>query len=176
MIQHSSDAHPTGLTSADSGLAADGLPGPSAPWPSLVALHGPTGSFTNNLQMSHDNVTSFVSPCLPIHSHVADKDRTKVWSGEYVDLMTLLKADHADESFSVGAGGLAPEIRVAPRKKPTMSSHAQWAKGFQVYMSIYLSQPSRAPEAPAFSYIIKRSRIWHSARQAGARMTRPSEQ
>ena len=141
-IQHLGDAHPTSLASAD------GLPGPSAPWPSL---HGPIGS---NLQMSHDNVTSFVSPCLPIHSHVADKDRMKVWSGEYVDLMTLLKADHADEpayalSFSVGAGGLAPEIRVAPRKKPTMSSYAQWANGFQVYMSIYLSQPLRAPEAPA---------------------------
>ena len=109
-IQHRSDAHPTGLASAESGLAADGLPGHSAPWPSL---HGPTCSCTNSLQMSHDNVTSFVSPCLPIHSHVADKDRMKVWSGEYVDLMTLLKADHADEaayalSFSVGAGGLAP--------------------------------------------------------------------
>ena len=68
--------------------------------------------------------------------------------------MTLLNEDYADEpsyalSFSLGSGGLAPEIRVAPRKKTTMNSYSQWAKGFQMYMSIYLSQSSRAPEPPA---------------------------
>ena len=140
-IEHHSNAHPTGLATAERGLAAEGLPSPSAPWPSLVALHGPTGSCTNNMQMPHDNVTSFVSPCLPIHSYVSDKDRMKVWSGEYIDLMTLLKADHAGEpsyalSFSMSYGGLAPEIHIDPPKKPTMKSYSQWAKGFQVYISI----------------------------------------
>ena len=41
-------------------------------------------------RVMQDRVSKFVLPTLFLHDHVPEKIRVKVWSGEFVDLHTLL--------------------------------------------------------------------------------------
>ena len=96
---------------------------------------------------------SGASPGLPIHMHVAEKEKQKIWADVYVDLIALLNENIEDEHYALavtsGGGGHRPEIYIAPRRKNVFRSFSQWAKAFQVFLSIYLSKPSRAADAPA---------------------------
>ena len=143
-------------SSAAQALPASSAPS-SAPWPSPASLTNCAGidNVLSGLPRAvQDRVASFVSPCLPIHAQVSEKQKQKIWADEYVDLASLLRQQGPDSdsyslSFSAGGDDRMPSISLAPRRKQSIISFTQWSQAFQVMMSVYLSQPARAADAPA---------------------------
>ena len=99
---------------------------------------------------SQDLVPSFATSALSRHSRVSDKLKSRIWSGEYVSISSLLH-DSSPQSYSVsvrpGSDDETPMFCVAPRARSSTVSFDQWLQGFEIYMSVFLLQPQHRSES-----------------------------
>ena len=100
---------------------------------------------------TQERVSSFVLPTLFLHAHVPEKTRAKVWSGDFVDVATLLPETSLFQpnyalTIRPGEDG-NPAFCVAPTSRTVIRSFPQWSKAFQIYMSVFLLKPENVQEA-----------------------------
>ena len=85
---------------------------------------------------------------LPLDAQIPESLRSKIWSGDFVDLSLLLKptqVQHQDYTLSVNSGATQPTFCVSPAKpKAEPLSFERWVQAFQLYMSVYLLAPANA--------------------------------
>ena len=110
-----------------------------------------TGNEVHTLpRASQDLVASFATSALSRNSHMSDKLKTQIWSGEYVSISSLLH-DSSTQSYSVsvrpGSDDETPMFCVAPRARSSTVSFDQWLQGFEIYMSVFLLQPQHMSES-----------------------------
>lgn len=135
-----------------------GIPavGPSAPWPSPAVLTGNCNSLHSLPRAAQDLVAA--ASGLTRHSWVPDNIKGKIWSGEYVNMASLLH-DSSPQSYNVsvrpGEDSESPMFCLAPRQKNVVLSFEQWLKAFEIYQSVLLLQPSNLPDANALLMYIE---------------------
>ena len=133
-------------------VTASGL---GAPWPSANGFETGVGGVLGRLPLgAQDRVRAFTSSSLSLHAHVPDKMRAMVWAGEFVELASLLpQRKTAPQELALGLQTGMEEgtsvVCVGPKARPAITSFPLWSRAFQIYMSIYLTQPIHYPEAPA---------------------------
>ena len=102
------------------------------------------------LRASQDLLASFATSALSRNSHMSDKLKTQIWSGEYVSISSLLH-DSSPQSYYVsvrpGSDDETPMFCVAPRARSSTVSFEQWLQGFEIYMSVFLLQPQLMSES-----------------------------
>ena len=85
---------------------------------------------------------------LPLDGQIPESLRSKIWTGDFVDLSLLLKpthVQHQDYTMSVNSGATQPTFCVSPAKPKTEPlSFERWVQAFQLYMSVYLLAPANA--------------------------------
>ena len=101
---------------------------------------------------TQERVSRFVLPTLSLHAHVLQKTRAKVWSGDFVDLTTLLPETCLFQpnyalTICPGEEDGNPAFCVAPTSRTVIRSFPQWSKAFQIYMSVFLLKPENVEEA-----------------------------
>lgn len=131
-------------------VTASGL---ATPWPSSDGFETGVGGVLDRLPIgTQDRVRAFTSSAVSLHAHVSDKTRALVWAGEFVELATLLPQRKAvSQELALGLQGAedgTSVVCIEPKAKPAITSFPLWSKAFQIYMSIYLSQPVHYHEAP----------------------------
>ena len=90
------------------------------------------------------------SPCLPIHMHVADKEKQKIWADVYVDLISLLNENTDDERYAlaVTSGGMAIAQRYTSHRAertcfaPTLSGRRPFRCSFQSTCPSHRERPT----------------------------------
>ena len=95
-------------------------------------------------------MASYASVSLPLHARIPDALRAKIRAGEFIDLSLLIKPDHLhqhDYAPSVQGATASPTFCVSPAKaNPSETLSFQlWMQAFQMYMSVYLTQPANLP-------------------------------
>ncbi|RLJ22738.1 hypothetical protein DJ031_00305 [bacterium endosymbiont of Escarpia laminata] len=120
--------------------------GPDVPWVNAEAVcpgNGVVGSLSEDTQ---NLISSCTSTSLPLDSQIPDALREKIWAGEFIDLSLLLTptlTQQQDYALSIHRGVSTPTFCVSPTKpKSTALSFEQWGQAFQLYMSVYLLQPT----------------------------------
>ena len=119
----------------------------SAPWPSQnLILPGNTQDSlpraTRDLVASASGVTH--------HSWVTDAVKAQIWSGEYVNMASLLTEPSPpgyNVTVSPGQDNASPMFCLAPRQKTGVLSFGQWLQAFEIDQSVLLLQPSNLPDA-----------------------------
>jgi len=96
----------------------------------------------------------------PLGIELAPKIKAKIWQGEYVNLMDLVKPfDHHPVTMQVvmGSGDSHPAINVAPNNRPReVANIHQWTEAFYVYMAVFLQKtPSAGPLLCKYATIIR---------------------
>ena len=97
-------------------------------------------------------IVGFSASSLPVHAHVSEKLRQKIWADEFVEMNTMLH-DNADKpQFALSVQELNKEetsvICVAKKTSQSIGSFQRWLKAYEIFMSIYLLQPNKSEQAP----------------------------
>ena len=130
----------------------DGATAP--PWPVMQgpSSHGEqglgVGAVIDSLpQQTRERVCVFTKTAVFIHAHEPANLRGKVWSGECVEMSSLLHGFRSSEhNLTLGLyqqGDNGPSVVcVGPKAKPEIKEILQWVKGFHIYicLCIYHSQ------------------------------------
>lgn len=98
---------------------------------------------------SRERVSKLVSSTISIGDHVSQKERKKVWTGEFMDLTLLSPSHHyaaPEDDYSItwrSAGGNGPpSLDLVPKKnRSKVKSFSQWETLFDIYMAIYVENP-----------------------------------
>ena len=114
------------------------------------------GNNVNNLSQS-----TYTSLDRPIDVKVSDKIRDKIWSGQYVDLTSLLDTQHDDTATFQIVSNAGEPLRLAPHKPSNkITSLSKWTDAFLVYFTIYTRKyPDQVPKLTAYMQLIKRLAI-----------------
>ena len=122
-----------------------------APWPNADFMHVPGNEFLGSLpRATQELMASCASVSLPLHARIPDALRAKIWAGEFIDLSLLIKPDQLqqhDYALSVQVVTTSPTFWVSPAKaKPSETLSFQLLmQAFEMYMSVYLTQPANLP-------------------------------
>ena len=122
-----------------------------APWPTADFMHVPGNEVLWSLpRATQELMASCASVSLPLHARIPDALTAKIWAGEFIDLSRLIKPDQLqqhDYGLSVQVATGSPTFCVSPAKaKPSETlSFPLWMQAFQMYMSVYLTQPANLP-------------------------------
>ena len=121
------------------------------PWPSTSGM-GFEEMVQRLPEATQERVSVLAASSLPIHSHVSEKIKNKIWAEEFVDFSTLLKTYNHRPDYSLtiqpGKGEGEPMVSVAPKAHTELKSFQQWNRAFEIFMSIYISKPSKVDQAP----------------------------
>ena len=130
--QPSSSATETVVAGSSHTIAAD-----DAPWPTANAL---TGSGAVG-----ERASNFASSSLPVYAHVPMRTRTQIWSGELIDLATLLIERKHDEqnnykcSLVPARDGAPPQMQVSAKPKLTIDNIVRLGRKHLKYIWPYCS-------------------------------------
>ena len=123
----------------------------AAPWPNADCINVPGDEVLGSLpRTTQELMASCTSASLPLHARIPDALKAKIWAGEFIDLSLLIKPDQLqqhDYALSVQGAAASPTFCVSPAKaKPSEALSFQlWMQAFQMYMSVYLMQPTNLP-------------------------------
>ena len=141
---------PAALGSAAQAFDEVSAPQPTEiPWPTIDTYMPGTAEGMRSLPETAQNLMMAGSSySLPLDAEIPESLRSKIWSGDFVDLSLLLKptqVQHQDYTLSVNSGAIQPTICVSPAKPKTEPlSFERWVQAFQLYMSVYLLAPANA--------------------------------
>ena len=119
------------------------------PWPTMdTYMPGTTEGMGSLPETAQNLMMAGSSYSLPLDAQIPESLRSKIWSGDFVDLSLLLKptqVQHQDYTLSVNSGATQPTFCVSPAKpKAEPLSFERWVQAFQLYMSVYLLAPANA--------------------------------
>ena len=122
------------------------------PWPSTSGM-GFDAIIGSLPEATQERVSGLTASSLPIHAHVPQKLKNKIWADEFIELGSLLKTAHnrrPDYSLSIqpATGEGEPMFSVASKAHTELKSFPQWNRAFEIFMSVYLSKPSKVDQAP----------------------------
>ena len=123
----------------------------SAPWPTAEGLLARTGAFEQLPTSTQERVVAFASSSLPVYAQVNQKLRTKIWADEFVDMSAMLQDSAEKRQFALsiqeGDNEESPLVCVTKTNTQKIGSFQRWLKAFEIYMAIYLLQPSKLEQA-----------------------------
>ena len=100
------------------------------PWPSL----NNAGIIQGLPYATQERVATLTAPSLPIHIHVPEKIKAKIWADEYVPFSALLKSNPSfrqDYSLAIqSTADTEPVLRVLPAAQAEIRSFYQWTPSF----------------------------------------------
>lgn len=118
---------------------------------------------------SRVRVSNFMSSSVSIYDHVTQKNREKVWSGEFIDLSLLSPSHHyssPNEEFNIawrsGDDGDTPAFSLVQKSKSKIKSFAQWESLFDIYHAIYVAKSALQSQASALVSYKNNVRMLHS--------------
>ena len=121
------------------------------PWPSLSTA-GMHDIIQGLPYATQERVATLTAHSLPIHIHVPEKIRAKIWADEYVPFSALLKSNQSfRQEYSLAIQSTAdtePVLRVLPAAQAEIRTFYQWTRAFEIFMSIYLTRPHKGIDAP----------------------------
>ena len=121
------------------------------PWPTADFMYVPGNEVLGSLpRATQELMATCASVSLPPHARIPDVFRANIWAGEFIDLSLLIKPDQLQQrhyALSVQGATASPTFCVSPAKaKPSETlSFMLWLQAFQMYMSVYLTQPANLP-------------------------------
>lgn len=125
--------------------------GNMAPWPTADCMNVPGNEGLGSLlRATHELMVPCTSASLPLHAHIPDGLRAKIWAGEFINLslrITPNELQQHDYALSVQGATVSPTFYVSPAKSKsseTLSSQ-QWMQAFKIYMPVYFMQPTNLP-------------------------------
>ncbi|MCP4262982.1 MAG: hypothetical protein GY774_36540 [Planctomycetes bacterium] len=123
--------------------------------PVLLDATGVTRALQEMLGTSFDGTGDVLSTFLLDGSLLDSKTKSKIWSGEFVELGAMIPKNHlkpkVDMNYAAGAGN---QISFTPTQAKQPASFQEWVSWFSIYCSVYTERyPESAPQL--FSYINK---------------------
>ena len=112
-----------------------------------VLLPGVNEVINNLPAETPDRVRALTACSISLHSHIPEKVRAKVWTGEFVELSTLLPESRStSQEVSLG---LQPQeedgtsvVCYGPKAKPGITCFTQWTKAFRIYVIVLVPATS----------------------------------
>ena len=147
---HAASSAPAALGSAAQAFDEVSAPQPiEIPWPTMDTYMPGTAEGMGYLPETARNLMMAGSSySLPLDAQIPESLRSKIWSGDFVDLSLLLKptqVQHQDYTLSVNSGATQPTFCVSPAKpKAEPLSFECWVQAFQLHRSVYLLAPANA--------------------------------
>ncbi len=98
-------------------------------------------------QKNSSSDSAIYQPYLIRGATLDKKLKTKIWSGEFVDLAQLVtKVDHASSVNMSYTESLGTQINLAPVKTRPPSNFGEWFRQFNIYVCIYIQKfPEEGP-------------------------------
>ena len=109
-------------------------------------------------EATQERVSALSASSLPIHVHVPQKLKHKIWADEFIEFKLLKTAlnRRPDYSLSIqlatGEGELI--FSVASKELTKLKSFQQWNRAFQIFMSVYLSIQNPANGCQSLSRVV----------------------
>lgn len=109
-------------------------------------------SFGQASEPARARINALVGGAIPLHAHVRQNVKEKIWAQEYVELsLCLPRSSFGTEEYALSvnkqAGGSAT-LSFAPTEKPRqIESFEQWQRAFEIFSAVILSNPMRSSEA-----------------------------
>lgn len=96
---------------------------------------------------------NFISTAVPMHLRVPKKTKEKIWSGDFVELSTLVDEEADDITINIKSG----KISTKPVVRRRFMNIEQWTDAFNLYASVYrIKFPDEADQLSTYMNRIRR--------------------